>query len=648
MRLSIVVLIAAVWALRLGAAEDAGAPAPVVVAPPAPAVVPPSAEPVTTPPATAASVPVPKPIAKLPESPVTGTPPAASPFAVVHLSNDLADAELSTMLGSVTTFSLRQTHPIQLPKWQEKRLRELGIAVPDHDAPLAVLDDFHPPGVNGRGAGNHNCVIGLGLPDDPPPWKVVHADTSAATFEYLDADRHLTLRMDYQLPAGKTELETRLTVANTGIGDVTIQPIVFPLNGLHQDEARSDAPYLTVAYHAGGSTGSQTSLGMPDPLTGSATHAVAVPSANLDYVCLKSRFFAAMWAPGPVAFTGGAPTSAPKTAPQVGPEATASAAATTGSGTELDVRTVGFQMAENHGDAHQAYIRASYTAAGRKDLILHPGETLTIPWRIVITSMSRESLARLSETERKVEYTDWYYRFFSLLAKILTYSLAAVVAVVRNYGVALLILTLLLKLALHRTTFKQQESMMKMQKLQPEMKRLQEEYRNDRTKLGAKTMELYKKHGVSPLSGCLPIFIQIPVFTALYLAFSHSADMRGQSFLWINDLTLPDNLIWLGFAYPAWMPFVGGSLATVNPLPLIYICVTVWMSMSQKMPSGGDPQQEQMMKTMRWLPVVFGVIFYGMPSGLVLYFTANAVLSTIEIKMVKRKLGIDSKPAVSK
>ncbi len=638
MRLSIVVLIGAVWMLRLGAAEDAGAPAP--VAPPAPTA------PATTPPATAteataaAPVPVPKPLAKLPESPVTGTPPAPSPFAAVHLTNDLADAELSTMLGSVTSFSLLQVHPIQLPKWQEKRLRDQGVAVPAHDAPLAVLDDFHPPGANGRGAGNHNCVIGLGLPDDPPPWKVVHADASTATFEYLDVDRHLTLRMDYRLPAGKTELETRLTVANTGTGDVAIQPIVFPLNGVHQDEARSDAPYLTVAYHAGGATGSQTSLGMPDPLVGSATHAQQVPSANLDYVCLKSRFFAAMWAPGPVTFSGGAPAAAPKVAPQVGPEAAAAAAVAASAGTELDVRSVGFQMAENHGDAHQAYIRASYSGAARKDLVLHPGETLTIPWRLVITSMTRESLARLSETERKVEYTDGYYRFFSLLAKILTYSLAAVVAVVRNYGVALLVLTLLLKLALHRTTFKQQESMMKMQKLQPEMKRLQEEYRNDRQKQGAKTMELYKKHGVSPLSGCLPIFIQIPVFTALYLAFSHSADMRGQSFLWINDLTLPDNLIWLGFAYPTWMPFVGGSLATINPLPLLYIAVTVWMSMSQKMPSGGDPQQEQMMKTMRWLPVVFGVIFYGMPSGLVLYFTANAVLSTIEIKMVKRKLGI--------
>jgi YidC/Oxa1 family membrane protein insertase len=110
--------------------------------------------------------------------------------------------------------------------------------------------------------------------------------------------------------------------------------------------------------------------------------------------------------------------------------------------------------------------------------------------------------------------------------------------------------------------------------------------------------------------------------------------MRGQGFLWIKDLTLPDAV------YGWHLAWLWGWNLTVNPLPIIYIGVTVWMSMSQKLPTGGDPAQEQTMKMMRWMPVVFGFIFYSMPSGLVLYFTANAVLSTIEIKMVKRKLGM--------
>jgi YidC/Oxa1 family membrane protein insertase len=107
--------------------------------------------------------------------------------------------------------------------------------------------------------------------------------------------------------------------------------------------------------------------------------------------------------------------------------------------------------------------------------------------------------------------------------------------------------------------------------------------------------------------------------------------MRGHGFLWVNDLTLPDQLI-------GWV--IGGWTISINPLPLLYIAVSIWMSMMQKMPEGGDPQQAQMMKMMRWLPVVFGVIFYNFPSGLVLYFTVNAVLSTIEIKMVRKKLGM--------
>jgi YidC/Oxa1 family membrane protein insertase len=149
--------------------------------------------------------------------------------------------------------------------------------------------------------------------------------------------------------------------------------------------------------------------------------------------------------------------------------------------------------------------------------------------------------------------------------------------------------------------------------------------------MAQKQMELWKKHGVNPLGGCLPILLQIPIFTALYLAFCHSADMRGQGFLWINDLTLPDQLI-------GWV--VGGWTLSFNLLPIIYIGVSIWMSLMQKMPEGGDPQQAQMMKMMRWMPVLFGVIFYNFPSGLVLYFTINAVLSTIEIKMVRKKLGI--------
>ena len=245
---------------------------------------------------------------------------------------------------------------------------------------------------------------------------------------------------------------------------------------------------------------------------------------------------------------------------------------------------------------------------------------------------AKRDLALLSPSEQRIQYTDWFHNFFKILAQFLTWCLSLIVMVVRNYGVAVVVLTVLIKLALHRLTFKQQASMMKMQQLAPQVKALQEQYKNNRQQLGMKQMELYKKHGVSPFGGCLPMLLQIPIFIALYQCFSHSAEMRGESFLWVNDLTLPDLVF--GFSSP-WL-----SWLTINPLPLMYIAATIWMSFSTKMPTGGDPQQEQIAKMMRWLPVIFGVIFYNMPAGLVLYFTVNAILSTIEMRLVKRKLAL--------
>jgi YidC/Oxa1 family membrane protein insertase len=248
--------------------------------------------------------------------------------------------------------------------------------------------------------------------------------------------------------------------------------------------------------------------------------------------------------------------------------------------------------------------------------------------------MSKKDVSALAEVEQQVKYTDGFYRFFKILANALTWVLDLLAGLVQHYGVAVILLTILVKAALYRTTFKQQESMLKMAKLGPELKYVQEQYKNNKQMLAQKQMELFKKHGVNPLGGCLPILIQLPIFIALFQAFSHTADLRGTSFLWISDLTLPDQVIGVPLS------FLGGWVLSLNPLPIIYIGVSAWMSFSQTPPSNGDPQQEMMFKMMRWLPVIFGIIFYNMPSGLVLYFTVQAVISTLEIKYIKKKLGM--------
>lgn len=590
----------------------------------------------------------PKPAPAVTPAPATEAAPAATSTPTVEkaavtaadhtefrLANALMQVDVIDWQGAIRRVSLLGSHPVRLHPWQVKAKEDLQQKVLDPSQPLPVLDAFN------AGGANHNWISGIGV-SGRAPWKKISGDDSHLVLSQEDASKGLRWTLRYDLPADSLALRSTLTIENIGQADNTLRPVIYPLNGVHQDDVKQDAAYLALAHHNGGGTGKMTSLALPPlPTPGYAPTPTNIITDQLDYVCLKSRFFAAIWHPlghgvKDAANTAVAPTPAPKPAApsEGGPGATSG-----GPGGPLPVVAVGstgamqvqaFGFTDVFG-GHQAYVEAHLLAQGGGDVVIKPGQKFEASWTTTIASMTSKDLKLVGETTAKVEYTDGYYRFFKSLAWLLTKSLDYLVLVVMNYGVAVVVLTFLIKLALHRTTFKQHESMMKMQKLAPDLKLLQEQYKNDKQKLAMKQMELWKKHGVNPLGGCLPILIQIPIFTALYLAFCHSADMRGAGFLWINDLTLPDQLI-------GWV--ISGWHVSINPLPIIYIGVSIWMSLMQKAPPGADPQQEQMMKMMRWMPVLFGVIFYNFPSGLVLYFTINAVLSTIEIKMVRKKLGM--------
>ena len=174
--------------------------------------------------------------------------------------------------------------------------------------------------------------------------------------------------------------------------------------------------------------------------------------------------------------------------------------------------------------------------------------------------------------------------------------------------------------------------MMSMAKVAPQLKQIQEQYKNDRQTAAVKTMELYKKHKVNPLGGCLPILIQMPIFIALYQSFRHSADLRGEGFWWIADLTQPDQ-VYHFFS-------IAGFPVTLEPILIAYVLAQLWMSLSHQIPAGAGEQQVQMAKMMRWVPVLFAFFFYiwSMPAGLVLYFTWSAILSRPEFMWIDRKL----------
>ncbi|NDD91651.1 membrane protein insertase YidC [bacterium] len=192
-----------------------------------------------------------------------------------------------------------------------------------------------------------------------------------------------------------------------------------------------------------------------------------------------------------------------------------------------------------------------------------------------------------------------------------------------NYGVAIILLTVALKLLLYPLTFKGAKSMKKMSVLQPQMQKLKERYKDDKETLNREMLLLMKNSGANPIGGCLPMLIQMPIFFALYQVLYRSFELYRAPFgLWIHDLSLHD-------------PFY------VTP-----VLLTVVMYFQSKLtPSTGmDPTQQKVMQAM---PVIFGVFMLSLPSGLTIYMLTNAVVSIIQQIMINKKLGIQVGPVAS-
>jgi YidC/Oxa1 family membrane protein insertase len=189
---------------------------------------------------------------------------------------------------------------------------------------------------------------------------------------------------------------------------------------------------------------------------------------------------------------------------------------------------------------------------------------------------------------------------------------------VNNYGITIILLTILIKIVFWPLGNKSYKSMKEMQKLQPQLAALREKYKGDKQKIGQETMALYKAHKVNPLGGCLPMVVQIPVFFGLYNTLMYAIELRhAPLFLWIQDLSAPDTL----FGHiPSLIPLIGGF--ALGPLPIV---MGATMFIQQKMsPPSGEPMQQKIMLIM---PVVFTFLFLDFPSGLVLYWLFNNILS---------------------
>ena len=221
-----------------------------------------------------------------------------------------------------------------------------------------------------------------------------------------------------------------------------------------------------------------------------------------------------------------------------------------------------------------------------------------------------------------------HYGTFDFISQILLQLLEFLYRLVHNWGWAIVLLSLIVYLVLYPLTLKQMRSMKEMQVLQPKIEELRQAHKDNPQKLNKEIMELYREHKVNPLGGCLPLLLQMPIFFALYQALMRSVVLKGASFLWIKDLSEPDRL----FTLPVSLPFIGNE---INILPIVMtIGMFIQQKISQVATSTSTDQQRMMMII---FPLMFGFIFYHMPSGLVLYWFINSTLMLIYQFRVSRQ-----------
>lgn len=253
-------------------------------------------------------------------------------------------------------------------------------------------------------------------------------------------------------------------------------------------------------------------------------------------------------------------------------------------------------------------------------------------FRFYVGPKKREILARYNNSDKNgYKLADMHFEesipsspLIGWLANILKFFLELFYKLVPNYGVAILLLTLLIKILFWPLTNKSYESTAKMQTLQPKIKELQAKYKANPQKMNQEMAALYKKEGVSPLGGCLPLLLQMPIFFALYNLLSTHFELRGAMFIpgWIADLSAPDS-IW---SFPT-VDLLLWKLSAVRVLPFLMLGTTFLQS---KVSQSSTPTDRNMALMTYAMPIVFFFILYNMPSGLVLYWTAQNILGIVQ------------------
>lgn len=253
-----------------------------------------------------------------------------------------------------------------------------------------------------------------------------------------------------------------------------------------------------------------------------------------------------------------------------------------------------------------------------------PGEAKTLQYDLFFGPKSVSLLRSYDNGLARAINFGW----FDFLAKPILWIMNQIYKVLPNYGVAIIILTIFIKILLWPLGNKSYKSMAEMKKLQPLMAEIREKYKDDKQKMNEELMGLYRIYKVNPVGGCLPMILQIPVFFAFYRMLYEAIELRHAPFVgWIHDLSAPDRLFRFDFSIPFMEPPYG--------IPVLTIVMGATMFLQQKMsPPPGDPSQAKMMM---FMPLMFTVIFINFSSGLVLYWLVNNVLSIGQQYYVTKK-----------
>lgn len=262
---------------------------------------------------------------------------------------------------------------------------------------------------------------------------------------------------------------------------------------------------------------------------------------------------------------------------------------------------------------------------------IHPAQAWEKKFTLYTGPREYNTLARIgaqygNELDLVMSFT-WPFGFF---AKLLLLSMNGLHALHLGYGMAIIVITVIIKLLFWPLTNASTRSMKRMAALQPQIKAIQEKYKDDSRKMNMKVMEFMKENRVNPASGCFPMLLQIPVFFGFYTMLQSAIELRGASFLWARDLSVADTIFVLpGIDFP------------VNPLPLLMGVTMLWQARLTPPSPGMDPMQQKIMK---YMPLMFMVFLYNFSAGLTLYWTVQNLLSIAQMKLTKTNQS-DSVPA---